>query len=264
MMKIKFKIAAAVLIILLFALLNFAPVRGEIRNIFYLISNPAQKWLWQRGASVSILFQALSDNKVLIKENEDQKKKIQELLTENEALKEVKKENESLRTALNLGLEKEFNLEMADIIGKEISKDSVVIDRGLGDGLTVGMPLITVQKVLVGKIEKVYQNYSSIQLLTAEESSFAVQISGEDIYGLAKGKGALGLTVERIPREKEIKIGDQIFTSVLAGDFPRGLLVGEISEIKKSDVESFQKGEVKVSFDIGQLDTVFIIKDFKK
>ncbi|MFH1894783.1 MAG: rod shape-determining protein MreC, partial [Patescibacteria group bacterium] len=77
-----------------------------------------------------------------------------------------------------------------------------------------------------------------------------------------KGQGALGAILDLVPREFEIKEGDSVLTSALGGVFPGGILVGKISKVEKNDVESFQKAQVQPSFDIKELEDVFIIVNF--
>lgn len=264
----------AVLIISLLVVLNFPLFSKPVRNFFYLISEPIQKVFWQTGKNLANFFELIRKIKSLKKENEELKLEIQKLLTENISLKELKRENEILREALNLGLEKEWTLNLSQVIGKEISQDSLIINRGIKDGISKGMIVINEQKVLVGKIGEVYQNFSKVQLISHEAISFDAKIlapyQSEDFgggldtetFGLVKGKGNLKLSFELIPQGKEIKIGDQIITTALGGNFPPGLLVGEIKEIKKSDVTPFQEAKIKPAFEIEDLDFLFIITNF--
>lgn len=264
------------MIISFFVFSNLTFFSKKIKNFFYLISSPFQKWLWETGSKISNFFEWILKIKNLKKENEELKLKVQELLTEKAALIEIKKENETLREALNLGLEKDFELNLVRVIAKDASKDYLVINKGLKDGLKIGLPVITQQKVLVGKIGEVYDNFSKVQLITSKDSSFDVKIIEKEsnqsatssdsqvtIYGLAKGKGSFKISLEFIPKEKEIKTNDIVVTAVLGGVFPPDLLVGEIQSIKKSDITSFQTAEVKPSFLIQDLDSLFVIKNFE-
>lgn len=188
--------------------------------------------------------------------------KNQELLSEIINLKNLKKENEALREALKIGLEKEFQLEAVNLISKDISQDVALIDRGEIDGISRGMPVITPQKVLFGTVSEVYKNFSNVTLITNEKSSFDAKIVDKEIYGVAKGKGNLKLSLEFLPKEKIISSGDLIETSVLGGVYPKGLLVGEIKEVKKTDVEPLQTAEISAGFNFKKLDILFIIKSF--
>jgi len=263
-MKLYLRILAIFLIIVSLLLLNLKPISSNFKNFFFLISSPIQKTLWKAGNKISIFFETISEIKNFKKENEELKLKIQAILSENLALKELKKENEILREALNLGLEKEFEFKLARVIGKDISQDSLIIDKGEKDKLSKDLPVINQQKILIGKISEVYQNFSRVQLLTHRDISFDVKFSEKEIYGLAKGKGNFNLSIELLPKEKEIQIGDKILTSALAGNFPKDLFVGEVKKIKKLDIEPFQETEVQPAFDFQKLDLLFVITNFQR
>jgi len=259
----KFKIGViVVLLIAVFIILNLTDFSKEIKNLIFLISQPIQKTFWKMGDEISDFFEMVSEMRDLKKENEELKLKIQELTAENVALKERKKENEILRTALELGLQEEFKLEICQVIGKDISSDTILINEGFKDGLTKDLPVITQQKILVGRISEVYKNFSKVQLITQKDTSFDAKILDTEISGLIKGEGNLRLFLDLIPPEKEIKKGDVVITTVLGGIFPRGLLVGEIEKVIKSDIEPWQQAKVKPAFNIEGLETLFIITEF--
>jgi len=263
----KFKIGIIIiLLIALFAILNLTPAKKETKNFFYLISSPVQKTFWRAGMETSDFFEMISEMKNLKKENEELKLRIQELISENISLKELKKENEILRQALKIGLQEEFKLEFSQVTGIDISGDTILINKGLKDGVSKDLSVITEQKTLVGRISEVYKNFSKVQLITYKGISFAAEIEdynqGTPILGEMKGKGNLKLFLDRLPQEREIKKGDIVITTALGGIFPKGLLVGEIQEIFKSDIEPWQQAEVKPAFDIKELETLFIILEF--
>jgi rod shape-determining protein MreC len=137
-----------------------------------------------------------------------------------------------------------------------------LINKGSKDGIEENMPVITSQKILVGKIYKVYKNYSRVMLLTDKENSFGGKIVGKETLGEVSGEGNLKIIFDLIPQEKEISEGDLVETTALGGVFPKGLLVGKIGKIQKSDVQSFYQAEISPFFDLDKLETVFIILNF--
>lgn len=251
----------ALAVVFIFSLIFF---KKEVKNFFYFISAPLQKALWGAGGNTSSLFIGVFQGGNLVKENNDLRQKVQELISENSSLRELKTENEFLRESLNIGIEKEFQLKMADIIAKDISEDSLTIDKGKKDGIIKGNPAITSQKVLIGRIGEVFDNFSKMILISNENSSFDAKIGDNDVYGIVKGKGHSEAWIELILKEREVKIGDTVLTSALGGIFPKNLLVGEISEVQKSDVDLYQKAKISVGANIKELKTVFVIISFKK
>lgn len=280
----KFKIGIIIIsLIVIFIALNLTGFSKEVKNFFYTISCPIQKKLWEIGKRTSVFFETITEVQKLKKENEDLKLKIQELMAENSFLKELKKENEFLRMALEIGLEKDFKLVLTRVIGKDIFQDSLIIDKGLEDGIKKGFIAITQQKVLVGRVSEVYENFSKITLISNKETSFDAKVSNTEIYpvrdygdeekapreqisngvyGMVRGRGDFNFYFDLVPREKEIKEGDVLVTSAIGGIFPEGILVGEIGKIKKSDIEPFQQAEIKPIFDIKKIDFLFIITNY--
>lgn len=242
--------------------LNLTGYSKKIKGLFYLVSSPIQRNLWRAGDSLSDFFGIILESKNLKEENEELKLKIQELLSENVVLKEFKEENKSLREALNIGLQKDFKLILTDLISKDISRDYILINKGSKDGLSIGMPAITSQKVLLGKISEVYENFSRVILISNQENSFPAEVQREGATGIIKGEGNFRVSLDKIPLDKEIKEGDIVLTTSLGGIFPKGLLVGEIKKIERSDIKPFQKAEVLPFFNTEELETFFVVTEY--
>jgi len=245
----------------------------EVRSFFYSISSPAQKVLWQAGDKTSDFLESIIKAGDLKNEMNELKFKNQELLTQIVILGELKKENKILREALEIELQKDFKLILSQIISKDISQDFILIDKGSKNGISENMPVVTQQRVLVGKISEVYENFSKVMLISNKESSFDAKIfvpdglppeadQEDNISGVVKGKGNSKILFDLIPKEEEIFKGDIVVTTALGGIFPKGLLVGEIKAIKKIDIEQFQQAEIEPFFEISQTENIFIIFEF--
>jgi rod shape-determining protein MreC len=254
------KVLILVIVVLLIFSLNF--FSKEVRNFFYSVSRPVQNIFWRTGDRISDFFEGIFGRENLKKENEELKSENQKLLAENVTLEEIKTENQTLRKALKIGLEKEFQLDFAEVAGKYIDQDSILINKGSKNGLFENMPVITEDKVLVGKIVEVHRDFSRVALISNKESFFDVQISGKGIDGLVRGKGSSEVYLDLIPRDKEIREGDLVVSSSLGGKYPEGLLVGVVKEIKKSDIQPFQQAEISPFLDLQELKNVFVILNF--
>jgi rod shape-determining protein MreC len=249
-------LVAAITILIIFSLSFF---QKEVRNFFYLISSPIQKTFWQGGQKVSDFFEFWAKLKSLEEKNKELETENLQLLSENTQLKELKKENETLRDALGSELQKEFKLQIAEVISRDPSQDFILINKGAKDGILKNTAVITQEKAVCGKIFEVYENFSRVMLITSPLNSFDAEISDSNIYGIVKGKGGLNLQLTLIPKDEEIKEGDLVVTSPLGGIFPKGLLIGQIQEVKKSDVEPFQVASLKPFFNLQDLEIVFLI-----
>lgn len=253
-------ISAGILVIVFFVMVNLFGFSGNIKNAFYLASSPAQKVFWNSGSRVSDFFQAYYDVQNLQSENDYLKKENQRLLAKIAALEGAKQDNKILRQALNIGMEENFGLVLTEITAKQ--GDFIIIDKGGKDGLLENMPVVTAEKIVCGKIEEVYQDFSKVMLITNKESSFGAKIQGKDASGLVKGEGQGFLLLDRVPKDIEIQENDIIVTTSLGKVFPKGLLAGKIKKVSRSDANPFQQAELYPLFDINNLQTLFVITDY--
>lgn len=255
----KILVVILALILCLF-LLNF--FQKEVRSFFYSVSAPIQKIFWRAGDRVSNFFESIANAGKLKDEVNKLKNENQNLLSYLVSLNDLKKENEALRGALEIGLEKEFKLTPAKIIGKDVSMDIILIDRGAKDGVAKNMPVINQRKVLFGKTSEVYENFSKVILISNKNFSFDGKIFEKEFPGLIKGEGDLKISLDLVPRDKEISEGDIVVSSGLGGIFPKNLLVGKVKNIKKNDLEPIVKADIEPFFNIGETDTLFLISGF--
>jgi len=260
--NVKKIIVFSILLIVLFVVLNLTGFSKHVKNFFFLISSPVQKTFWQAGKSVSDFFSGIFEPATCKIELNSLYLEKEELLGRIAALAELAEENETLREALNLELEKEFQMMLVRLTSKDVFHDSILIDKGEREGISSGQPVITGQKVLVGKIGEVYENFSEVILISDKESSFDAKIIESEIYGIIKGEGNFKFYLDLIPKDEEISKGEAVVTSALTGVYPQGLLVGEIEIIDKSDANPFQRAGITPFFNIKNLDYLFVITEF--
>jgi len=259
----KFLKTTSLILMFLIIFISLYYFQNQFKNVAYFVFSPFQKLSLKLKNNVELIIETVVEMKNLKRENENLKNQITKLIVENERLQEFKKENELLREALHLGPPKEFQFEMVRFLGKDMSEDVFLIDKGSKDGLKEGQVVVLPQMILVGQIMKIYPNFSKVKLFTFKDFSFDVEIGAEKIAALAKGEGGLKAKIEFIPKDKQISIGDFIFTSNLSGIFPKGILVGEIEEIKDSNDVVFKEAKVKNYFDKNDFEYFFVILNFK-
>jgi len=261
-MTVRNKISLAVLVVIIIFLLNL--FQKEVKGAFYSFSAPFQRIIFSASLNISNFVKSIEQSQKERAENERLRKKIKELMAENIKLKQVEEENKRLRRALKIEPRSDFNFFLSRIISKDIiSSDSILIKGGAEDGIKVGMPVVTPEMVLVGRIEETLDRFSRVQLIFSKGFSFDVEILKEGnqgpIYGLIKGRGGFKIFLDNVPLKAEIKEKDVLTTAALGGIFPRGLLVGEVKRVSESNVQPFQVAEVSPFLDVKDLRELFII-----
>lgn len=169
-----------------------------------------------------------------------------ELKEEIDALKELTKVDETLSS---------FNKINATVIERNHSYwlDSMTINKGKKDGIDIGMAVV-VSEGLVGKIVKITNNTSVVQLITSDDNNNKISVKIKDketfIYKILEFKNG-NLYIDGVPNDSSIKEEEIVLTSGLSDIYPSGITIGTVKEIKNDKYGVSKKILVssKVNFD---------------
>jgi len=259
-----------ILILLIFILeltiaINKFSADDFIKNTFYKIFTPFQKSTWQAGGWFSdkliaplTVEKIQTENQNLVKENLSLKEQII-------ILKSQAEENAILKAALGISAERKENMVLADALNKDFLGNYLLVNKGSKDKITKGLAVITPDGALVGKVEKVYNDFSQIILITSASSSFSAEIENEKtgVLAVIKGNGDGKVFFELVPQEQVLSKGDLVKTIALGNIFPKDILVGEVLNFEKEPSSSFQKGDILPYFLRNNFKQLLIIVDEK-
>lgn len=178
-------------------------------------------------------------------ENIRMKHKIRELQHRNASLESIKKEYELLSKLYEYNnniANKDFLAVRVLKVSPELYFSEMLIDKGGKDGLKIDQPVVTIKDdkyILTGRISEVYKDYSKVILITSSDFRCAVEINDE-YKGVLKGNNNWVLNVKYISPDAEISKGQSVNTAGIGGIFPKGLLIGRITEVEKLE---FSKGQ---------------------
>lgn len=193
-------------------------------------------------------------------ENEQLRQELQQYKTANIEYREAVATNVRLKKLLELKESLPPPTLTAEIVGKDPSLwfRTLTINRGSSDGVHKGMPVVTVEGV-VGQILTSSPNYSKVLLATDPNSAIDVITQKTRVQGIVKGLGRDAFALHYVLKSAEVEKDDYVLTSGLGGVFPKGLMVGKVSEIKKSRRGMFQNIEIEPAVDFSQLEYLIII-----
>ena len=198
----------------------------------------------------------------LEKENRMLKQRIAELQEENHGAKEVKLAFDRLKQLLQFREKNSPSMIGAEVIGQDPSSwfKSVTIDKGERDGVKKGMAVISPAGV-IGQILKTAPHYATVLLITDYNSAIDSIVQRTRAKAIVEGKGENRCQLKYLLRTEEVAVGDAVVTSGLAGNFPKGLMVGEIKKVDKKGHGVFQSAELTPSVDLAKLEEVFVIME---
>jgi rod shape-determining protein MreC len=215
-------------------------------------------------SNASVFFQNVED---LRAENEALSAKLEELTVQSAALQEVIAENEVLRKELGfVRSEGIWGLRGAEVRGRVAALEpgslirAVIIDVGSDTGLLPDMPVVT-GRGLVGRVAAVEAGYSEVMLITDSRSAVAAVVQRTRAAGLVQGQIDGTLVMENISRDADVQVGDIVLTSGLGGVFPQGIVIGQVSEVIRTDTAMFQQAVITPSADLANLEVVLIVTE---
>ena len=138
----------------------------------------------------------------------------------------------------------------------------VIINRGSNDGILRGMPVVTDQG-LVGRVDSVIADAARVQLITDSDSNVNVRLQNAETEASLVGSVTGDVTLDLIPQDVAIEVGDLVLTSGLGGGYPPDLIVGQVVNFRSRDFDLFQQATVQTVVDFNRLQIVLVIVNFK-
>ena len=251
-------------IVLLIILSHFVGILLPVENFFRGIIKPGTKIIynWSLELETPETFTKVAD---LENAYIELKNKYNQRAVDFTKFELLQKENEQLRALLDLAGQAEWDMVVAGVIGKSVDnlRNAIIINQGQRDGLKPGATVVAGAGFYIGKISKVEESISIVQLLNDQNSKLAATIVGRDkSIGLIEGGYGLTMQMNLIPQNEAVAVGDIVITSGLETGVPYGLLVGEVNVVEKEAYQPFQKAIVLPYLELEKLQVVSVITDF--
>ncbi len=228
------------------------------------IFTPVQALLTQKTDGMFDFWSTIGQITQLREENQRLRGEVADLRLRNAELSRAEVENETMRLQLKYAqATPRFTLLPANVVGKDLHglDDFVQLDRGSADGLLPQMTVVSPDGYLVGRILNVTEHRARVLIITNPSSSVAAVVSDKDgqAEDVVDGRLHGRLVMRNIPQNVKVKIGEDVYTSGLGGNFPKGLKIGQIATLDSSDVQLFQQAEVAPYCDFARLPAVEVI-----
>lgn len=183
---------------------------------------------------------------------ENQRSRLYEMETENRHLTDLLE----LREALGL------KAVAANVVGSDATglSRTLILGQGYDSGLRAGMAVLSIDGV-VGKIIAVSSTSARVLLIDDHNAALDAFDQRTRARGIVAGEIDEGLTMKYVGRSALIRDGDPVVTSGLDGTFPRGLLVGQVSNVEREGPGLFLQVTVKPAVDFRRLEQVLVVTD---
>lgn len=242
-----------------------SPVTSVIGTVF----SPFQKAAAFVAEKMDWLNVRFEGSSVYIREIERLEHKVAEyesqLIEYNDALHKL----ESYEAMLGVKQENpDFEFEPATIIGTDSADmfSSLILDKGSNDGISANDPVVYGNYV-VGIVKKVHPSYCVVESLINPEVNISAIDSKtrETAFVTTTAEYSLNgyCIMSGLSHTTAISPGALILTSGIGGLYPKGLVIGTVTEVGESEYELSGYAVIKPGADIRGLEDVFVITDFE-
>jgi rod shape-determining protein MreC len=238
---------------------------NPVTNWFTRITVGAQTWISGRYLAVVDFLTVPRDVASLRQKNADLEADVARLQTQVIELQQQVTETNILSALVDFArANPEYTYRAASVIGRDPSPflRYVIINVGSNEGVLPGMPVVT-DKGLVGRVDAVIGEAARLQLVTDAGSAVNVRLQASNTEAILVGSITGDLSLDMIPQDASIQVGDVVLTSGLGGNYPANLLVGQIVSVRKLQSELFQQAIIQPNVDFNRLQFVLVITNFK-
>lgn len=221
-----------------------APLEAAVSYSASMLGSFFERWVMQARLQDS--------NEDLASENRDLRQRLRELAG-------LQEENLQLRRALQMRDRVPEDMIPAERIGVDQSPFfrvlAIRIDRG-SRYAKPGMAVLSPDGV-VGRVDKIFDDYSDVMLITDARSKIAVELAGNRAQGILEGDSEDGCVVD-VSKDYEVEVGDLVQTSGVDELFPKGHPVGQVASVEQL-VGDQQRLHVTPAVRFDRLDVVWVV-----
>lgn len=138
----------------------------------------------------------------------------------------------------------------------------IQLDKGHLQGIEKDMAVIS-PKGIVGTVVSVSNNFAWVMSVLNKESRISAYIKKNSQIGTIAWEGGsyLYASLKDIPTHVLVKKGDTVYTSGYSHVFPKGEMVGTISDVSIKPGEHFYSIQLRLAVDFNSLGHVYVVKN---
>lgn len=190
--------------------------------------------------------------KDLLNENIILKDKLKNFEVQSLIYANVLLENQDLKSYLGRS-EQEDNIFAVVLSKPPISPyDSLIIDVGENYNLNKGDFVITLENLIIGKVEEVYSKTSKVSLFSSSGLKFQAENMRNSVPLEVSGRGG-GNFISTVPEEADFEVGDVIIVLDL-----NIFVLGTVLEIENDPTSSFKNLYIKSPVNIFKLRNIIV------
>ena len=242
---------------------NMSGTESVVGSLF----TPIQNGLYSATNAIANFFERIFSGADLRTENANLEARVAELEGQLQDYEDIKRENERLSALLNFDTETNaLEFVTARVIAKSPGYwfNIILLNVGISDGVAVDMPVVNGDG-LIGRVVAVGAGYCRVVTIADASGDVSALVERTRDHGMLTGTVSTGdedeavLTMSYLPLDADLVPGDTVVTSGLAGVFPKGIIIGDVTEVSQSSDGMRNEAIIKPRVDFYHLEEVMVI-----
>lgn len=173
---------------------------------------------------------------------------------------------DSLREVQLAGVEaKPYELSVARVISNSINKSRnyLVLDRGLRDGVEEGMGVLSPEGAMVGRVVASSERYAVAMSILNTSFKASGKIAGDDYFGSIywTGDDRYRVRMRELSKYARIGEGDEVVSSGFSQYFPADIPIGFVESFSLAADQMSYDVEIRLAVNVSQLTDVVLIRN---
>lgn len=248
----RLQITILISLFLLLLLVLKTPVSNVLGSALHVVGAP----FWNMSLSTTNWFHGeralISSKKSLLEENDKLKDLIDRTALEAYSYDLVRQENDVLKEKLGRKPEEEFLLARVLATPGQSPFDTLVIDAGSEEGVSLGMRIFTDGDFVIGEVTSVFHHSAVVTLYSASGTELPVTLATDSTPTTLYGRGGGDFLIV-LPRGVHVAVGDLVNIPALAPNY-----AGVVRGVDRPEGESLQYIHLKLPMNIYQLKWVYV------
>jgi len=229
------------------------------------VLQPVQSFASRASDSIIAFVESVFNTTEADLENQQLKVYVSQLEQSLNEMESLRQENVRLKELLTFAQSTpELTYVSGTVIGRSqgIWFDTFTINIGRSQGVDKNMPVVNA-KGLVGRVSEVGGTWCKVVAIIDSSTNVSVMVERTRDNGMVRGLLQAGnatdsLALYYLPSDSDLTPGDKIVTSGIGGMYPKGLVVGTVSEVSRSG-ESDNNAIILPSVDFRHIEEVMVV-----
>lgn len=215
-----------------------------LESFLAMVMNPVEEKIF--NLTQGVIRPLIISRTKLLKENKELRNQLKILAIDNAELSRLRNENTDLKAILKFKDLTNLDLVTAKVIAFDsLLPNTFIINQGTRQGIKNGLPVVSTEGILVGRVSKNFDNTAAVTLITDPTVKITAKIARQPTtLGVLTGENLIGLRMFRIETEKDLMVGDLVVTAGLEEEVPSDLVIGIVRSVITKPGSLFKQAQV--------------------